>query len=393
MSRPRPVFSRGCEALPTAPQSPRIMHTSRRRWRCKKPLVLGILALFGLMESLAHSAPPRALNTPVSVHWQGVSLRQAVNRLGESQRLCVWLDRRVNPSVEVRFSAKETPLSELLDKLSEQTGTAWAAENDLVYVGPPESVRELRTLLAIARDQAKSLTPSASRRMLAKVEMDVPRLAEPLRLVEQLAKRGGVRVENIDQVPHDVWPAAQLPALSVAEHLAVVLVGFDLQWEPADDGRAIRIVPIERPVVLKKLYDRKVLDQSAAEKLEESAISAGPTDTQVWIATTVEQHEALGGSKPAESPPRPRPGRGGKQVYSLRVQQQPLGPILQQLARQLGKQLDIDPQVTRKMLNQRVSFEVKEADLDELLQAACSPAGLSVEFDDKSIRVKVADEE
>ncbi|MCO6047997.1 hypothetical protein NG895_29190 [Aeoliella sp. ICT_H6.2] len=316
-----------------------------------------------------------------------------MERLQESQRFCIWLDRRVDPSSEVNLSVKNTPLSELLDTLANQGDAAWVADDTLIYVGPPANVREFRTLLAIAREQAAELPSAASRRMLAKVTMEIPRLAEPRRLVEQLGQRGGVRIENLDKVPHDVWPASQLTALSVADQLTTVLSGFDLRWEPTSNGRAIRIAPIERPVVWRRLYDRTVLEEPAAANLQPDAIADSSQKSQVWIATTVEQHEALGGVKPAattaRSRPQTRPRRGDKQVYSLRVQQQPIGPMLTQLARQLGKQLQVDPQVDEQTLNQRVSFEVKQADLDELLQAACNAAGLAARVEGDTIHLEL----
>jgi hypothetical protein len=70
-----------------------------------------------------------------------------------------------------------------------------------------------------------------------------------------------------------------------------------------------------------------------------------------------------------------------------------VGAVLQQLARQLHKQLQVDPPVAASdVLRQRVSFEVQQADLDELLAAACEPVGLVAQIKGDTIHLQTATE-
>jgi hypothetical protein len=324
----------------------------------------------------------------ITATWQGIDLRQAADRLAQSQRLCVWLDRRVDPSTPIAITATNSTLGEVLDQLTEQADAGWVREGDLIYVGPTESVREFRTLLAIAREQNKQVTPGVRKQIERRVVMDIPRLAEPRRLVEQLAEQAGVRVENLDAVPHDLWPRKELPAMTVGEHLALVLVGFDLGWRPETQSKSIRLVPIERPVMLEKTYDRRQLAAAPDSDAKTAALAKAGSAARVTIAATAEEHDALRGRTGS---PRPEPKKlaAGKQVYSLRAQDQPAGAVLEQLAKQLGKKLDASDEVRQSdRWTQRVSFEVQEADLAELIEAIAKPAGLSAQVTDDAIHVE-----
>ena len=61
------------------------------------------------------------------------------------------------------------------------------------------------------------------------------------------------------------------------------------------------------------------------------------------------------------------------------MKEQPVGALLEQLARKLKLELSIDRQAIQRAglsLDQRISFSVSEVTTDELLQAVAKPAGL-----------------
>ena len=44
-----------------------------------------------------------------------------------------------------------------------------------------------------------------------------------------------------ERIPHDLWPAGNLPELSLAEQLTVLLIGFDLTFELRPEDRRLRL--------------------------------------------------------------------------------------------------------------------------------------------------------
>ena len=80
----------------------------------------------------------------------------------------------------------------------------------------------------------------------------------------------------------------------------------------------------------------------------------------------------------------------GKQVFTLRIENQPVGKVLEQLGQRLGWKLAIDEAALRtagRSLDMRVSFVVEKADENQLLDALLKPAGLKAERDGNLVRV------
>jgi hypothetical protein len=71
--------------------------------------------------------------------------------------------------------------------------------------------------------------------------------------------------------------------------------------------------------------------------------------------------------------------RAPKQVYTLRVQEQPVGAVLKELSARLGWSIEIDSHAIGAAglsLEKRVSFSVANSDEGALLDALLRPAGL-----------------
>ena len=84
----------------------------------------------------------------------------------------------------------------------------------------------------------------------------------------------------------------------------------------------------------------------------------------------------------------PRTPRGSEQRFTLKIDNKPVGPVIDQLARQLKLQVQWDPAIAADDRNQLISCEVRDADLDKLLEAVLTPARLSFSRDDKSVTIE-----
>ncbi len=324
----------------------------------------------------------------LTLHWSAVPLREAVDRLSQSQRLSIWLDRRLDTSLEITLSLQDVPVSEVLQQLAGQASGDYVATGELVYLGPAANVRDLRTLMAIRRELVSQLPSKMKAALQSHTLVASPRLAEPREVIRLLAGRAGLSVVNGEAIPHDVWPARSLPPLPIADQLTLLLAGFDLTWEPDGAGQSIRIVAIEQPVAIRRVYPKRVLAKVPHGVIDNDAVAPGPKDDQVAVTASAEVHSLL--SKGRARPPTANRRGVERQVYSLRVEQQPVGSLLMQLAAQLGKSLEVDLQ-DKAHLDRRVSFEVRKANLDELLKAVGEPAGLDVRVDGDVLRVSVRD--
>ena len=82
----------------------------------------------------------------------------------------------------------------------------------------------------------------------------------------------------------------------------------------------------------------------------------------------------------------PKTGIQPEQRYSLQIQNQPLGPIVTQLAERLGLSSDLSA-INAADQNQLISFQVANATTQELFQAVVSGTEFQISIDDKTVRV------
>lgn len=317
----------------------RICLTTARAQRYVAGVVVGLLCV--AFAGAAEAQEPAAdlldkLSARSTVHWRAAPGRQAIERLATETQTPVWVDRRVDTRKELTLAAGDQSVARLLDDVATALGVGVAAVDNVVYVGPPDSAAALPTLAAQWRRGA----PSALRERSV---LRWPRLTEPRTLAAEIASSAGFRIENSESIPHDLWAAGATPPLAAGDQLTLLCLGFDLRWAVAERGqKTIRLEPIDE----------------------------APSRTPKTLASLI-------GSKPAPA---------GETRYTLRVVEQPIGPVLRQLAERLG--LEFEVAVDPGALQGRVSFEVRQATLDELLEAAGDAAALDIHATDAAVVVR-----
>ncbi len=370
-----------------------------------RPRVAAIAACLVLLASLADAQElsdseffgrspelARRLESPVTLAWQGVPLRNAAQRIASTHKLALWIDRRADPGQPIALDVSQAPLGEVCDQIAAETGLAWVAYGPVVYFGPAPQTAELRTLRALARERLTELPADKRQAWLRPQPLALKRLSEPRSVVERLAGTLGVRAKNLEAIPHDIWPACELPAMAPADQLTLLLAGFDLTWRLDTEGATLEVVPIARPVVVERRVPRATQSDRlgkivANDKSATSHVKQGST----YLVARVEQHEQLV-DRPQAKPQRERPARPGEtQVYSLTIREQPLEGLLRQLTEKLGLKLELSPELGSQKLASRVSFSVSEVPVDGLFAEIGKAAGVAIDVTDGAVRVSPAE--
>jgi hypothetical protein len=351
------------------------------------------------------------LSARVSVAWQGQELATALERLAGVQGLPLWIDRRVDPSTPVELTVTDQPLGDTINALAASHNWAVAPYFGVFYFGPRETAAELLTLSALARQSIAKTPlgrelgaerPAAARSRWLKAEpWSAPRLSEPRELVVQIARAAGAAVVDEQLIPHDLWPARELPAMAPLDRAVLLLSGFDLTCQVSADGKKLQIVPIQRPVQVSHTYTVGRARKSAVDVALAgmTAAKVERTGQGMTLTSRVEDHlrlqAAIRGDRPKDSPrkaPRAsRPSKPAGQRFTLKIENQPAGRVIDQLARQLQLVVEWDAALEKSPKLGReasVSCDVHEADLDELLTAVLSPAGLVFERDGKRLSIR-----
>lgn len=305
---------------------------------------LAVLFSFATGEARAQHRPPVG---EFSVRWQNLPLADAINRVRAVTQAPVLLDRRVDPSYRIQLTASNATVDEVLANLAGSIGLGHAHVGQLHYLGPMETATRLPALVADRRRDVAALDADLRRSLMRQRRLAWPRLSEPRGLISELIQQHGWKIVGAELIPHDLWAEGELPSMPLSNQLTVLLAGFDLTYRIDAARRAIEIVPVD---------------------WEKFAPRAAVQPSSIPVPTA----------------------RPGKQVFTLRVENQPVGRVLEQLAERLHWKLDVDESAIRAAghpLDRLVSFHVENAGADQLLEALLAPAGLAATRDSDRIRI------
>jgi len=263
-------------------------------------------------------------------------LRQALENLSRNRDVAVLIDRRLDPSRKIEISLHQTPLKEALDAIAQKCGLGFSMVGPVAYFAPPEVARRVRAIVALRQEEVRRLPPVVGNKFLRPKPLAWDDFAAPRELLERLCSEAGIEIAGLDQVPHDLWAAADLPPLGLIERLTLIAGQYDLTFAVSADGNRITLLPVPEHI---------------------------------------EDHERISAPRrpPERNPTKSADTDFASKRYTLEVVEKPIGPLLEQLAAQLNLEIKIDDKAMRQAgvsLDQRVSFSVKDATLDELLSAA-----------------------
>ena len=341
------------------------------------------------IDLLTDRAFEQALAQPIdAVNWKGKSLRGSLERITQSQRVAVMLDRRVDPDQLIEFSASRIPLQTMLEQLGRKYEASVCRVGPVIYIGPEKTTRLLPTVVELQREQIRKLPSLRQRRLLRATPWRWDRLASPRQLLDELEQHYGVSISGKQSMPHDLWPTTQLPELDFAAKLSLVLAGFHVTFKMSPSGDAVQIVAMPEEASLSRRYAAGASSVSLAEKLGEKFPSATfrADGRDLLVDGGWEVHDAvkrLLSGQPVRPPSRPDEGT---KTYTLTVENKPVGGVMQALGRQLGKKVVFDVKVERR-LTKEISLDVKEVTLEQLLTEVASPAALKYEIEGDVIRV------
>lgn len=335
------------------------------------------------------------LELPAQVSWTDQTLRGGLTSLSRAKRVAFLLDRRVDPGQTLELELSDVPLAEALGKIAEASHCSYRLLGTVAYFGPESSARVLRTLAALRVEESRHARVELRNKLLARRGWQWDDLATPRELLDMLAKEAGITIEGLDQVPHDLWAAGDLPSLTWAERLSLIAVQFDLTFEIDAAARRVKLMPIDPKVTIEKTYsgggDALGVAKRYAQLIPGAEIRV--EGKKVMVRALLEEHEGLAGGKrePAANAPPVTVAIG--KIARLNVKQIPLRGVLNKLSKTYKLEFKIDEAALKNAgisLDQRVTFEVQDVTLDEALEAALGPVGLKFVRDDTQVTISPA---
>jgi hypothetical protein len=291
----------------------------------------------------------------------------------------------------MRLELPREPLEDILHKVATQARVGYCQLGPVAYFGPAATAAKLRTVAQLRLDEARALGPARARALTQPRAMHWDDLAEPRQIVSSLLAEAAVSLENLERLPHDLWPAASLPPLPWVDRLSLLLIEFDLTFQLDDGGRAVTLKPLAERVYLTRTYRAPRNADELAERwrvdFPQSRIVA--ESGRVRVDGSLEVQEAIE-RRLRGAPPRRAPVASGKEVYQLTIESTPLIRVVEQLAERMSLDFRWDRaaiEQSRISTEQLISVKISGADADALLEAVFRNTGLAFERRGRIVRI------
>jgi hypothetical protein len=330
------------------------------------------------------------------VSWSGQALRDGLRSFSRSDglRIAMLLDRRADPGRPMELRIADGTLGDALGRIADFAGLDWCQIGPLIYFGPPATARRLRTVVELRKEELPKAPSSLASKLRRARAWRWDDLATPRGLVEELAHEADLKLEGLELIPHDLWASADLPPMSALERVSLVLAAYDLTFA-VEPPTAIRLVPMPAEASLTRSYPLGAAGESelAALKKKHPDAVLRVEGTKLVVAGRAEDHasiaSALAGKKAKPVAKKSLPKLSQIRV-SITYKQQPVGGILNDLAEKISLDLVIDREAIAAAglsLETRVSVELMNVPVAELLTAITKPAGLMFELRGRTVRI------
>lgn len=344
----------------------------------------------------------RRLAEPVSVVWSGAALRDALVTRGRLSGIALFVDRRVDPGLTLELTAAEQPAIDVFAQVAAAHRLGVSLFGPVVVVGPPEAMADLRTVAALRQQETQTLPFDLRNALTRKSPATWSDLAEPRGLLVQAAAEARLTVANAELLPHDLWPAAELPPLTLLERLTLLTAPFDLTFQIDGTTRRLTLRPIDEQPRVTRTYTLGAAAEATLARWQSLAPDAELRREGATIVARarVEDHEKLkpgaGGATPvAARPSGTKAAASGsadpsQRRYTLRLKNKPFSELIKLLRDTHKLPIEVDETAVRNAgisLEKWTSVEVADATLEELLRQAGAPLGLTVRAEAGKLRI------
>lgn len=344
-----------------------------------------------------------AIQQPLTATWDNVPIRDLLRSLGDSQRVSLWLDRRLDPTTTVRLSLVDQSLATGLSQIAAELNARVIPAGNVLWIAPEPAAMWVRTTMA-HRD-AELLGPQSSipeKRQFALVNRKTihwPPLTSPREILDQIAQRFELQIESEHPLRHDLWGAGAIPFATATEALTLVLMQYDLDFRWQDAGRSIRLVPFAAPSLLERRYQPR--GRQTVAELQQQLSAAFPElamridQAELVVLGRVEDHEQLDElQRPRTNGATPAPASVvplRRRQFTLRVENVPIRAVMKELEKSgvVFEYSDQEFQTAGVDLNQLTSLDVKQVGADDFLKRLFTPLPVSVTIDDVTVRLSL----
>lgn len=337
------------------------------------------------------------LDQSTSGSWSNVEIRALFEKLATEHRIAILLDRRIDPTTRMPVDIVNRSLRDGLRDVARKVNAEISVPENVVYVGPPPATRKLRTLIELRSTevQTKSVRENRRNELSKRQSYSWDDLDTPGDILTRIADRCHLTVHNLDLIPHDLWAAGQMPNVTCAEALSLVLVQFDLTFSWADGGQGIELESIPATVVVERRPRSKGRSTSDMVKLISERfpeVEVQGTGGDFVVRGSVEEQEAIAdllSPTPTRKPSGPVVSPLRQRTFTLTLKRAPVRSVMKKLEESsivfVYDQAALN--AAKIDLDQTVDMQLEKASADDFLKALFGPLNLSFEIDHVTVRL------
>ncbi|QGJ69348.1 Hypothetical protein PBC10988_10220 [Planctomycetales bacterium 10988] len=333
------------------------------------------------------------LSLPTSLHWNERDYLSGLRDYFRQQQVGFLLDRRINPNQTVNLNLNRQPLELVLPKIAKAGGTSQTWLDSCAYFGPSDQAQRLATVSALRTNELQEFAPEVANKWKLQRRWSWEDLATPEELLSELEGEFQIEIRAKEFLPYDHLSGADLPPLTLVERLSLLLVQFDATFRFEADGNAITIIAFPQEATLVHRYPSGGNLQSRIETWKQAFPQAKiePASGRIQVTGSYENHQAIRAMlNPQVTAQQSKPSSTNLQErYTLTVEQKPLAAVLTVLGKQIGFEIDWQPEDGQNPdRNQMVSFRVQDAKLEELLEALFRDTSYTFELQEMKVSVR-----
>ncbi len=232
----------------------------------------------------------QAIAQPTSITWDNGPRIEFLSQLISSSGVALFVDRRVDPSklIHAAIDHQDMLAAVFVSGADDQIGACTIGS--AVYVGPGDVVVQLPWRLRELRCRLGQLPTAGRKTWQHMTALRLPRLTQPAAAIAALATDNGVQIRSIESIPHDLMCQVDLPPMTLAERMAILLVGFGKWPEVSQDGTTMTIVDFPAPEEFDASYvtsQPKDIVQWAKDQKLSAAVVASKNAIRVRVPRTI----------------------------------------------------------------------------------------------------------
>jgi hypothetical protein len=320
----------------------------------------------------------------ISAAWTDAPLRPRLLELSRRQRIAVFIDRRVDPTLVATFAVRNVTWEQLAWHIAERYGIGVCRIDDVYYFGPKEVCRSLPVHYQAFRRLISKSSKIHKVDWGRKSPVDWVRLSRPADLLTQIADANGLRIVGHERISFDVWDENELPDLSLLQQFVLLVAGFDSWIELGEDGSQVTIVPFANletgSLTIGSVENAKQAAQEFSAKYPACKILA--VGRSLNLSGKLSDIESI--QRAVIDAQQPVIGDHLEHRFSLKANNKRIS-ILRALAAQLGVELTYDP-VVEHLLDDQIEFEI-EAPLEVIIAKVLEGSGLTFQLTDQFLRI------